>query len=475
MPSEQRCENGLFIFTRDLRIIDNNGLNEAVNNCNKVYTVFFFNKEQVVNNPFKSENAVQFMIESLEDLSKAISSKGGKLIVLFDYEKSLRQCIEKLDIDAVYINKDVTPYAKLRDDKMEKIAKRADASFHQVDDFYLVPPGTIETSGGKPYVKFTPYYDRVMSEVKAKRVSFDKPSTSRSINSRLASGNIRGELKLSDALKRFGGKGSPSRLVNGGRDNALKQMKVAKQNVKNYEATRNDLSDKTTQLSAYIKFGNISIREMNEFIKTISSPKARESLQRQLVWRDFYAQILYHNPEVLSGAMKESLDDIKWVKNKQFADAWKEGKTGYPIIDAAMRQLKETGYMHNRARLIAGSFLPKTLLLDWQIGEKHFARMLTDYDPASNNGNWQWVAGTGSDSQPYFRILNPSLQSKKYDTDAEYIKRWVPELESVPAKDIHNWAETHVKYKDVKYPSPIVDYSDQKEKALDMYSKALRS
>lgn len=173
--------------------------------------------------------------------------------------------------------------------------------------------------------------------------------------------------------------------------------------------------------------------------------------------------------------MNEKYQNIKWSNSNKLLVAWKTGTTGFPIIDAGMREMLQTGYMHNRARLIVGSFLPKTLLINWQDGEKHFAQTLTDYDPASNNGNWQWVAGSGADSQPYFRILNPFIQSKKYDPEATYIKRWVPELKDVPAQDIHKWHTVYENYiKKIKYPKPIVDYSEQKSRVLEAYNKALK-
>lgn len=483
--------NGLYIFTRDLRIQDNNGINKAVSMCDYVYTTFFFNKEQVDNNTFKSYNSIQFMIESLQDLEEEIKQKTnnkGQLICIENFSESLTKLIKLFDINIVFITKDVTPYSKKRNQTIQNIISSFDdVEFIEIDDFYLVTPGTIKTSSGTPYMKFTPYYNKVMDEVKIKQIEFQKPKTSNKISSNLIKPNknikIPNFITLKDAMKKYGSSKSnkylsPNRIVFGGRKNAMKNMNISKNNIKHYEATRNDLNDKTTRLSAYIKFGCISIREMNEYIqKSKINEDARESLHRQLIWRDFYAQILDNFPEVLKGSMKSSLKNIKWEndKNKKFIEAWKTGQTGFPIIDAGMRELLQTGYMHNRARLIVGSFLPKTLLVNWQIGEKHFAQWLTDYDPASNNGNWQWVAGTGTDSQPYFRILNPYLQSKKYDTNAEYIKKWIPELKDVSSKDIHNWNDNiSKKYPKIKYPLPIVDYDKQKQKALDMYANAFK-
>ena len=290
------------------------------------------------------------------------------------------------------------------------------------------------------------------------------------------------KISLKQASEQFVKNVSIKREVKGGRDNALKLIKLLSKRVNNYEATRNNLTDKTTQLSAYIKFGCVSIREVYYAIRDNLDNEASASLIRQLFWRDFYAQLMNDNPNLLFKPMRSQYSKINWSNSQTNLNAWKNGETGFPIIDAGMRELLNTGYMHNRARLICASFLPKTLLINWQKGEEHFAKLLNDYDPASNNGNWQWVAGTGSDSQPYFRILNPFLQSKKYDPDAEYIKNWIPELRDVPAEDIHKWDTKWFDYtvndgdkikdgfKIIDYPAPIVDYSKQKEKALKMYS-----
>lgn len=462
-------KNGLFIFTRDLRIHDNVGLNEAIATCNNVYTAFFFTPEQVTNNRYKSANAVQFMIESLESLESAIASKGGNLVVLYGKPQDcLAQIFKKTHIDAVFVNQDVTKYSKTRANELGKLCNKEGAEFIQCHDYYLTTPGSITNASGSNYMKFTPYYNKVRELLTRKQIEIPLPKTPR--NLRLSRMQLKGEIALPAAMDRFGQGGSPQRLVTGGRDNALQCLNSIKQRVDDYEATRNDLEDQTTQLSAYIKYGNVSIREVYYAFLRKLDKSAAESLIRQLIWRDFYAQVMNSNPEVLYGPMKERYAEIKWDNSSRLLNAWKTGTTGFPIVDAGMRELAATGYMHNRARLIAGSFLPKTLFVNWQKGEEHFAKSLTDYDPASNNGNWQWVAGTGADSQPYFRILNPSLQSKKYDPNATYIKRWVPELSAVPASDIHNWTNTNKKYPDVKYPAPIVDYAAQKKKVLDAYS-----
>ena len=240
----------------------------------------------------------------------------------------------------------------------------------------------------------------------------------------------------------------------------------------NYDNLRNDLNTPTTQMSPYLKYGCISVREF--FHKIKDKMGLDSALLRQLIWRDFYLHLMYCFPRVLNGkSLKPKYDNIVWENNTRLFNAWKRGKTGYPIIDANMRMLNETGYMHNRGRLIVSSFLVKLCLVDWRKGEKYFATKLIDYDPASNNGNWQWIAGSGADSQPYFRIFNPWAQSERHDTDAIFIKTWCPELTDVPAKHLHEWDKHYHEYKNNDYPSPVIDYKLQREKALALYKQYL--
>ena len=224
----------------------------------------------------------------------------------------------------------------------------------------------------------------------------------------------------------------------------------------------------TTLLSAYLKFGCISVREAANIFKKVPG------LYRQLLWREFYAHILNDFPYVLEEPLKLKYNELNWSNNETNFEAWCNGKTGFPIVDAGIRELLETGYMHNRARLIVACFLVKTLLIDWRKGEKFFANHLTDYDIASNNGNWQWVASTGADSQPYFRIFNPWTQGKNHDPNCIYIKKWIPELKELTNNEIHNYFKYYKKYtseKGFKYVAPIVDYTEQRELALDMYKE----
>lgn len=452
-------ENGLFIFRRDLRIVDNNGLNFLSELCNNIYTIFIFTPEQVGSgNKYKSDNAVQFMIESLENLSSEIRKQGGHLNTFYGKNnKVIADCIKAWDINIVAFNLDITPYARERDDDIVKMCQRMKIFVTYDHDYYLHPPASIKTGTGTPYQKFTPYYQT------ASKIKVEKPAGKRHIKFGNKDAHISNKITLSNAMSKFT-KINQDILVHGGRPEALKLLSRAVRTLNNYGTSHNDLNKHTTELSAYIKFGCISIRE------TYYALHSKTALIRQLYWRDFYANIMYEFPNVIGHSLKSKYDKIHWHHNSNWFNAWKKGETGYPIVDAGMRQMNTTGYMHNRARLIVASFLVKTLLIDWREGEEYFAQTLTDYDVANNNGNWQWISGGGADSQPYFRVFNPWRQAEEYDPKCEYIKKWVPELKDVPTKDLLKWYTKYIEYKDIKYPEPIVIYEDQREKVLKMYS-----
>jgi deoxyribodipyrimidine photo-lyase len=459
-PEKKSLENGLFIFRRDFRITDNNGLNQLVSMCKNVYTIFIFTPEQVgAGNAYKSNNAVQFMIESLEDLSAAISQKGGRLYTFYGHNESVvSNCIKYYHIDVVGFNKDYTPYALKRDQGITDMCKKRGVECIQVGDYYLHEPGTIFNGSGAAYQKFTPYYNTSMKH------HVEKPAPlKKQMKFAKKSGSVPGNhlISLNDAFFKF--TKTNENILMGGRKEAIWALKSALRTQNHYASTRNDLDKPTSKLSAYIKFGCLSIREVYWAFKS----KHFHDLNRQVVWRDFYMNILYSYPHVLGHPMKPSYSKIKWHNNSRWLDAWKNGMTGFPVVDAAMRELNTTGFMHNRARLIVASFLVKTLLINWREGEKYFATKLTDYDVASNNGNWQWVAGTGADSQQYNRIFNPWTQSEEHDPHCIYIKKWIPELKDIPIKDIHNWNISNIKLNN--YPKPILDYAKQKKYVLNKY------
>lgn len=459
----KKIENGLFIFRRDLRIIDNNGLNFLSELCNNIYTIFIFTPEQVGSgNKYKSDNAVQFMIESLDNLSSEIRKQGGHLHTFYGKNnKVIADCIKAWDINVVAFNLDITPYARERDDDIVKMCQRMKVFVTYDHDYYLHPPASIKTGTGEPYQKFTPYYET------ASKIKVQKPVGKRHIKFGSKDANIPNKISLDQAMSRFT-KINPNILVHGGRPEALKLLSRAVRTLNNYGTSHNDLNKHTSELSAPIKFGCVSIRE------TYYAVRNKSALIRQLYWRDFYANIMYEFPRVIGHSLKPKYDKIHWHHNSNWFNAWKKGETGYPIVDAGMRQMNTTGYMHNRARLIVASFLVKTLLIDWREGEEYFAQTLTDYDVANNNGNWQWISGGGADSQPYFRVFNPWRQAEEYDPKCEYIKKWVPELKDIPSKDLLKWDTKYIEYKDIKYPKPIVNYEDQREKVLKMYASVFQ-
>jgi deoxyribodipyrimidine photo-lyase len=457
-------ENGLFIFRRDLRIIDNNGLNLANDICKRIYPIFIFTPEQVTNtNKYKSKNSVQFMIESLQDLKTQIGKMGGHFMCFYGHNNSIiRYLIKHLNIDVLCFNADYSPYAVQRELEIIEICDKMNVAVEYAHDYYLQPPGTILNGQKQPYQKFTPFYQ---ASIKKK---VDSPSNLRKIHFSSTNNRLQNMISLEDALIRFvGSNTNDDILVHGGRTNALKQLKIAIKNVKNYSKTRDELSKPTSHLSAYIKFGCVSIREVYKIFHS------KREFIRQLYWRDFYANILYSFPHVLGHSLKPKYDKIRWHHNERWFQAWCKGETGIPIVDASQRQLLKTGWTHNRGRMISSSILTKIMLIDWKKGEQFYAQHLVDYDVANNNGGWQWSSGSGSDAQPFFRYFNPFLQSKEHDPDCEYIKTWIPELKDVPDKDIHKWDTEWENHKDCGYPKPIFDYSEQKEKSIQMYKNAL--
>jgi len=449
----------IFIFRRSLRLEDNAGLVAALKASERVLPVFIFTPEQVVKNQYKSDNAVQFMAESLQDLDNDLKKRGSKLFYFFGTQSDIvKKLIENYAFNAVFVNQDYTPYAKKRDKKIARVCKKHDVAFHSYEDLLLYPVGSVLTGSGTPFKKYTPYYQ------KAKRAKILLPTKNRYKN--YVSKNTRITNQCKKNIKHFYKKNENASVAGGRKQGALilKRIKQFKQ----YDKKRNLLLYKTTQLSAYIKFGCVSIREVYHAIaKSINS----KDLIKQLYWRDFYYNVAYFYPHVFGCAMKEKYDTIVWPNKKLFFEKWKKGQTGFPIVDACMRELNATGFMHNRGRLVTSSFLIKILLVDWRKGEKYFAQKLIDYDPCVNNGNWQWSASTGADSQPYFRIFNPWSQSKKFDNLCEYIKKWVPELKKVKNSDVHRWAEKYVQYKEIDYPKPIVNYSSMRKKALALYRR----
>lgn len=440
------------IFRRDLRLQDNAALIKAAQNSKEVLPIFIFDTKQYSkeNNSFFSQNAFEFMITSLNELQETIRIDQGRLLVC---EGEPTQVVDRLlsshGIDAVFVNEDVTPFSKQRDEDIKTICHSRDCAFVSCHDLFLTRPGSVRTQNNDMYQVFTPFMR------KAQEQQVPKPTPKPTISWYVAKDEV---FDYSSLVSEY----NTNKIVSGGRSEALKLLDGLK-DLKEYAQKRNIPSIRgTSRLSAHHKFGTISVRETYYRIRELFG--VNHKLISELYWRDFYSHLVAAYPELLTKKVEfqKKYRGITWQEDQEAFDAWKNGLTGYPIVDAGMRELNTTGYMHNRVRMIVASFLTKHLRLDWRLGEKYFASKLTDYDPAVNNGSWQWAASTGCDAQPYFRIFNPWSQQKRYDKDCLYIKKWVPELSDIDAKHIHKIADNPVK----DYPEPIVDHSHAREETL---------
>jgi len=440
-----KYKKSLFIFRRDLRIFDNNGLNEALKQSQQVIPCFIFDPKQIQRHAYQSKPALHFMLSAINSLQQQISSVGGSLALYYDHpEQIIKQLYKQQQIQAVFINRDYTPFSRQRDYQLSECCQQLGINLHYLADALLTEPEQVATNYQTPYKKFTAFYNKAQQI----SVSVPKPllATRFQITNQeplsIASLNLPLTIEHQNALNT--------------RDILLNLLNQFQQ-YKNYQHDRDILSlNATSQLSVHIKFGTCSIREV--FYTIIAQLGDNHPLLRQLYWRDFFTHIGYHFPSVFGKAFIEKYNQLKWDNNPTYFAAWCAGKTGFPIVDAGMRELAATGLMHNRARMIVASFLVKDLHIDWRWGERYFAQNLLDYDPCVNNGNWQWAASTGCDSQPYFRIFNPWLQQQKFDKDCQYIYQWLPELKKYSPDIIHQWSTKHC---DGDYPAPIVDHSHE--------------
>ena len=433
-------------------MFDNTTLNKIKDNYKnlKILPIFIFNKNQIDKdkNTYYSSNAVQFLFESLDELPILNFYYTDNDITILNSLKS------KFNIKVIGFNKDYTPYAIKRDEEIKKWCNLNKIDIISEEDYTLHKINEITKDDKKPYLKYTPFY---------KKAIIKKPPA---INSNSSFSFIKDP--NSKSIKDYSNlrpKSNPNIKVNGGRKNALIIIKKLKDNYfKNYDEEREfPFLDKTTKLSAYIKYGCISIREV------YYSLPVNHGIIRELLWHDFYSNITFNFPYIFISAYNKKYSNVKWDNNNDYFNKWKDGKTGYPLVDAAMRQLNETGWMHNRCRMIVASFLTKNLFINWKKGEQYFATKLVDYDPSSNNGGWQWCASTGTDSQPYFRIFSPMAQLQKFDKDCVYIKKWLPELKDIDNKIILNWDKKDIKLSN--YPRPIIDFSKTSKRFIEEFKK----
>lgn len=444
----------IFIHRKDLRIKDNTTLLSVEN----AVPIFIFTPEQVINNEYKSDNFVAFMCESLEDLSNIYSENNSTLnIFLGDVIKVLSSIHKKYNINSISYNIDYSPYALSRDKRINTWAEKNNINIVSFEDGVLVNilNGNSLNKTGNPYKVFTPFLKHVKSNFEVSKVSNKRPSLDKkTLTTKYSFNDLQSLYEKPNEL-----------FVKPGYKNAIIKLNKLGDQIK-YKENRDFLVYKTSNLSTYINLGVLSIRQV--YNKAVTKLGINSSFITELYWRDFYINILYYFPKVLGNNFNSKFDSYRWSNNRRNFEAWKNGLTGFPIVDAAMRQLNTTGYMHNRGRMIVSSFLVKLLFIDWREGEKYFAQKLIDYSVASNNGGWQWSAGTGTDAQPFFRIFNPWEQGKKYDKDCIYIKKYVYELENINSRDIHKWYEKHSDY-NTSYPAPIIDYKKSREYALEYY------
>jgi deoxyribodipyrimidine photo-lyase len=415
----------LFIFRRDLRLEDNTALIRALASSREVAAAFIFDPRQCEPHDYFSPHAFQFLQESLDALASDIKKYGGILYRFYGQaDEVVKELLDVEKFDAVFINKDYTPFSRRRDTAIKKACQKRGVAFEEHDDALLCAPGSVMKQAGGPYAVFTPFYKKAsLQEVSLREHNIAKNFIHRPVKSSFL-------LKPGQLNEVF----DPHLAIHGGRLQALKLFEKLS-GLGDYARERDiPALDATSHLSAHLKFGTVSPREV--FYAVRSSLGERHPILQQLYWRDFFYHVGYYYPHVFKGCFYEEYDAIPWQNDKKLFTLWCEGRTGVPIVDAGMRELNITGFMQNRVRMIAASYLIKDLHIDWRWGEKYFASKLVDYDPLVNNGNWQWVASTGCDHQPYFRIFNPWLQHKRFDPDCTYVRKWVLELENVPVNKI---------------------------------------
>lgn len=438
-----RYQKSLFVFRRDLRLQDNSGLIKALEQSREVLCLFVLDPCLM-----KAERtaAKHFLFQSLQELLAAIAAEGGELLVM---EGEAGPCIAKAvrdeGVEAVFINADYSPYASRRDNKTTALLETMNIPVFRQADLLLSEPGEVMKQDGGSYTVFTPYYNRARQRfVPNPKVCppkrFCKPV-------KVANAD------LGKQFAKYRPASPDSPVMKGGRAEA-EEILQAIRDLQAYDSERDfPVLNRSSGLSPHLRFGTCSVREVYHTVRGLFG--AGHGLIRSLYWRDFFYQIAFFYPHALRGPFREKYRALAWSDNEEHFERWCQGLTGYPIVDAGMRELAATGLMHNRVRMIAGSFLVKHLGINWQWGERWFASHLLDFDKAVNNGNWQWVASTGCDAQPWFRIFNPWLQQKKFDPDADYIRRWVPELANLPTASIHNIGNLALE----NYPSPMVEHA----------------
>jgi len=473
-----RFDAALMWFRRDLRVPDNAALYAALKAARRVYCVFVYDTEILDVLPSRADRRVEFILQSVDELGRELAARGGQLIVLHGSARAeIPRLAARLGVQAVYANHDYEPGALARDAAVAH--GLLPCQFLTRKDQVIFEKDEILTQGGTPFSVFTPYKNAWLKKLET---FFVKPYPVDQYAGRLAPAP--GKLKtFSLADLGFNATNLQTLGIAGGAAAAQKLFADFAPRMARYRDARDFPAKKgPSYLSVHLRFGTISIRQLARSAWQSVGEGGGEGAATwlsELVWRDFYFMILHHHPRVVTHAFKPAYDAIRWPNDKTLFDAWCAGRTGYPIVDAAMRQLNQTGYMHNRLRMIAASFLVKDLLVDWRWGEQYFADHLNDFDLAANNGGWQWAASTGCDAQPYFRIFNPVTQSERFDADGAFIRRYVPELARCEARNIHApWTMSADAQRAAgvvigrDYPAPVVDHAVARLQALELFKAA---
>ena len=425
----------VFWFRRDLRLEDNHGLFQALRGEFPVLPLFIYDTDILDQLEEKSDARVQFIYDQISKIHGQFQKKGSSILIKLGTPKEIFQDIlQEFDVQAVYTNRDYEPYAKKRDGSVQKILQQKNIPFYTFKDQVIFEPREIQNGAGEFYKVFTPYSKVWLSKFHTIQLEEYQPMQWKNL--------LQIKPLPTISLPEIGFTPSAIKIPPSTLDEDL---------IKSYDQSRDfPAQNGTSRMGIHLRFGTVSIRKVvNE------AAQLNATYLNELIWREFYMMILDLNPHVVDRAFKPAYDRIPWRNDEQEFKAWCEGNTGYPIVDAGMRELNQTGYMHNRVRMVAASFLTKHLLIDWRWGEAYFAQKLLDYELASNNGSWQWAAGTGTDAQPYFRVFNPSAQQAKFDKNWKYIKKWIPEINTD------------------KYPKPIVDHKFARQRAIDTYKSAL--
>lgn len=462
--------SAIWWIRRDLRLTDNQALAASLAGADQVVPVFIFDPK-LLGSPYVGDKRVAFLLQGLRELQKDLAQRHSQLVIKHgDPVKILTSLVQDLGVTKIYAEADYSPLARHRDTKIaEKLP------FELQGGLTVFPPQAVHKDDGSPYTVFTPY-SRAWKDLPRPQEIIPKPERI-STPADIPSDNIPETPTLSDDIPFPAGEAEAQRRL---------EAFVRDSGIFKYGELRNRMDlDATSRLSPYLRFGMLSARQAvlasQNAISRAANQQAVQSANtwlNELIWREFFVSVLYHYPQARTSNFQQKFTSFPWENNEANFNTWSEGRTGYPVVDAAMRQLVRIGWMHNRARMIVASFLVKDLLIDWRWGERFFMQHLVDGDPAANNGGWQWTAGTGTDAAPYFRVFNPILQSQKFDPEGTYIRRWVPELAQVPEKFVHSpWTMPIAEQRRAgcvigkDYPSPIVDHKVARVRALDAFNQ----